>query len=337
MLSYGSLSVFLNLDCSVVWLTDLFQLTGIFPGKMQCHKWKEDQTVEPAYSTLLFAKGMSCSRIMARHWVMKRLLTRADDFGASPGTNEAILGAIQGGLVRNVGIMAPAPWLESRLEHLRELGETVCLGLHATLTSEWAGMRWGPVAEAASVPGLVRPDGTFHENPDRMHCHGNPEEGVMEIRAQLQKLRSLGLEIRYLDCHMCYNWHPDWDRAMGNLAGENGLVYHAHGMLPTLRFPEGNPTRPDTGKVLRCMEADGVSTALWVFHPARRDPQSEKFYKDFAKPGTRVAESRHREYRFLTDCESVEPFLHSRELQLIRYDELDDQPDLKVACCLESK
>lgn len=265
------------------------------------------------------------------------MLTRADDFGASPGTNEAILGAARAGFVKNVGIMAPAPWVEKNLTDLRDLGGMVCLGLHATLNSEWSDLRWGPVAEAASVPGLVRPDGTFHANTDRTHLHGDTEEGVREIRAQLEKLRALGLDVRYLDCHMCFNWHPDWDRAMGELATEEGLVYEAHGMLPALPLAMEKSAFPTPSKVLQYMETERINTALWVFHPAIRDAVSEQFFKDPEDPGTTVAQARHKEYRFLTDPGSIQPFLSSRELLLIRYDELEEQPDPEVSFFLEAK
>ncbi|MGC9450220.1 MAG: carbohydrate deacetylase [Oceanipulchritudo sp.] len=268
---------------------------------------------------------------------MKKLLTRADDFGASPGTNTAILEAARAGLVRNVGVMAPGPWLEHHLENLLAMRELICVGLHATLNSEWAGLRWGPMAGAASVPGLVRADGTFHEKVEHTHRFADPEEGVGEIRAQLEHLRSLGLEPEYLDCHMVFNWHPDWDRALGELAIAEGLVYHAHGMLPALHLRISKAFRPGPEDVLQFMKRENVDRAAWVFHPARRDAVSDQFRTDPDMPATRVAETRHLEYRFLTDSRSVQSFLDCREIELIRYDQLSNMPVLQPRQVLQQK
>ena len=257
---------------------------------------------------------------------MKKLLVRADDFGASPGTNRAIVEAVKSGFVRNVGVMAPVRWLEHCLHELLELREEVCLGLHATLNSEWAELRWGPVSEMTSAPGLVRPDGTFHESVEKTHRFSDPQEGVREIRAQLEKLRGVGLAPQYLDCHMGFNWHPDWDRAIGEFAIEEGLVYHASGMLPGVGLNIFKPPYPGPKDVIHLMESDGIDTVVWVFHPACRDEVSDQFYHDAAKPSHQIAVARDQEYRFLTDSGSAQAFHECKDVQLIRYIDLQDQP-----------
>lgn len=259
----------------------------------------------------------------AKNAGMKQLLTRADDYGVSPGTNDAILAGIEKGLLKNVGVMAPGPWLEYRLADLRALQRRVCIGLHATLNSEWSLLRWGPVVGAQAVPGLVRTDGSFHEAVDRTHLYSSPEESIIELRCQLRLLRNLGLEPVYLDCHMVFNWHPDWDRAIGDFAMEEGLIYHANGLLTPLRLKFDERAYPQTEAVIELMETEGLGTAMWVFHPAARDAVSEKFFKDPNAPHITTALERDREYRFLTDARAVTPFLSHPKLELIGYDALN--------------
>lgn len=255
----------------------------------------------------------------------RHLLPRADDFGASPGTNEAILEAVHAGFIRNVGVMAPAPYLQHRLEDLKSLQENISIGLHATINSEWDRLRWGPVLPAGQAASLVTDDGTFLESPNQTDKVGKLAEILAEIAAQLDKVRSLGLNPRYIDSHMGFPWIAGVDQALAEFAKGEGLVYDGRAQVPKIRLSaEDMPVDPLL-EILGQMEAAQASHAVWVFHPARRDPISELFYPKGAAPSTRVAEARDREYRLLTNSAFVESFLSHQTLKLSRYDELPGQ------------
>ena len=76
------------------------------------------------------------------------------------------------------------------------------LGLHLTLTSEWQTYRWGPIASRAVVPSLVGPDGYFYPNSAEVVKHAKLDEVEIEIRAQIERAKSMGLQPSHLDAHM---------------------------------------------------------------------------------------------------------------------------------------
>ncbi|AZN38252.1 ChbG/HpnK family deacetylase [Paenibacillus albus] len=136
-----------------------------------------------------------------------RLITRADDAGSARTADRAILDAIEGGIVRNVSLMAVGPTIEHAAELLAARRD-VCFGIHGTLNAEWTDVRWGPILGAAKVPSLVESDtGMFTPTPAHFLNHPPVIDEVMaELQAQLDRLRSLGFNIGYADSHMVFEW-----------------------------------------------------------------------------------------------------------------------------------
>lgn len=229
------------------------------------------------------------------------LHTRADDFGASPGTNDAILACLEAGFVRNVGVMAPAPWLHHRREELLAWQDRVSIGLHATVTSEWSPVRWGPLLPPDAVPGLVEPDGTFHRSTQQISESGTVDEILREVAAQLAHVRQLGLRPRYLDTHMVFTWIAGVSDALARFCGEEGLRFVSDKTFASLGIPLTPDLDPNAlAAHIEARHAEVLPKALqWVFHPAQRDAISEQFYSQ--SPSTRVADARHQEFLALSD------------------------------------
>lgn len=151
------------------------------------------------------------------------LITRTDDAGASPRVNAAIRAAAAGGLVRNVSVLACGPAVEELADWLPSAG--VAIGLHVALSSEWPAWRWGPVSGREAVPGLVEADGGLTAAPGVLHTRGvAAAEMMVEVRAQLARLRGLGIRPGYLDEHMGVGWLPGLADALAELARAEGLV-----------------------------------------------------------------------------------------------------------------
>jgi len=239
------------------------------------------------------------------------LITRADDFGASPGTNEAILACLDAGFIRNVGVMVPAPFLGHRLEELLGRQDSCCVGLHGTLTSEWAGLRWGPVLPGENVPSLLDADGNFFASTQSLHERALLPEMLAEIRAQLDLARRLGLFPRYLDLHMVFTWIPGVAEALAALCDEEGLVF-ANGPQ-FVGFGLAGESFFEPGAAARALEQTRLAHAgkhhVSFFHPAKRDAASEMFFPDRSRPSTAVAEARHREFELLSDAARMPSFL----------------------------
>lgn len=222
---------------------------------------------------------------------MSRILhLRADDAGLSPGTNAAIHAATV--VCPNIGLIAVAPALSDAADRFRSL-HNLCLGLHFTLNAEWANLRWGPAAPTSDVPSLIQPDGTFYPNPWQLPdgVVYQAEEVELELRAQLARLRALGLTIRYLDAHMaCLNIRPDLQDLARRFADAEGLRY----VDPLPKFRHG-PYGPDLDQNLarwdQLLADQHPSPALAIFHPASADGVLEHLSPDPTMATTRQAEA----------------------------------------------
>lgn len=131
----------------------------------------------------------------------KLLIVHADDLGMSHSVNTATFKAFQTGLVNSGSIMAPCPWLSEIATYARA-NPQADLGLHLTLTSEWTHLRWGPVAAKDRVSSLLDKDGYFRLTETDAAKYADPKEVELEIRAQIEKAKALGIVPTHLDSHM---------------------------------------------------------------------------------------------------------------------------------------
>jgi predicted glycoside hydrolase/deacetylase ChbG (UPF0249 family) len=131
----------------------------------------------------------------------KLLIVHADDLGVAHSVNAASIKAFETGLVNSGSIMVPCPWLSEIAAYARRHPEAD-LGLHLTLTSEWALYRWGPVMSKDKVPTLLNNDGYLYPTAGEAAAHMKPEEAEAEIRAQVERARAFGIQPTHLDSHM---------------------------------------------------------------------------------------------------------------------------------------
>ena len=100
-----------------------------------------------------------------------RLIVRGDDFGNTQAANAVMAEAFADGAISSASVLVPGPWFAETASIVRAHPDW-SVGLHLTITAEWNGLRWGPVAPADEVPSLVAPDGYFYnrgyhwEEPD---------------------------------------------------------------------------------------------------------------------------------------------------------------------------
>jgi len=131
----------------------------------------------------------------------KLLIVHADDLGMAHSINLASIKALETGLVSSASIMIPCSWLPEIAAYARSHPEAD-LGLHLTLTSEWALYRWGPVLGKEQVPSLLDRDGYLYLTETEAAAHIDPKEAEAEIRAQIARARALGIQPTHLDSHM---------------------------------------------------------------------------------------------------------------------------------------
>lgn len=188
--------------------------------------------------------------------------------------------------------MAVGPALVDAAERFRSI-PGISLGLHFALNAEWPRLRWGPVCPPEKVRSLVQEDGTFYPNPWQLppHVQYALDEVELELRAQLDRLRALGLTIRYLDAHMaCLKISPEMTALARRVAAEEGLIYVDD--LPTLRHGPYVPELEDNlTRWNQLLRSSLESPAVAIFHPAVRDGVVETLSDDPAMAASRQAEA----------------------------------------------
>ena len=131
----------------------------------------------------------------------KLLIVHADDLGMAHSVNAATIKAFETGLVNSGSIMVPCPWVSEIATYARA-NPQADLGLHLTLTSEWTSFRWGPVMSKDRVSSLLDKDGYFYLLETEAASHADPKEVELEITAQIERAKALGIQPTHLDSHM---------------------------------------------------------------------------------------------------------------------------------------
>lgn len=131
----------------------------------------------------------------------KLLIVHADDLGMAHSINDATIKAFATGLVKSGSIMIPCDWVPEIAEYARK-NPNADLGLHLTLTSEWRLYRWGPLLSRERVGTLLDENGYLRLTEQEAAKYASVREVELEIRAQVEKARKLGINPTHLDSHM---------------------------------------------------------------------------------------------------------------------------------------
>jgi len=142
----------------------------------------------------------------------RRVIIHCDDIGMCHAANLAVKELLTSSPVRSGSVMVPCPWAyvfvrwltdeEAAADSARAGTGTADIGIHATLTSEWATYRWRPVSPSATVSGLVDPDGFLWRDVKSVATHASAAEVRLELTAQVERARAWGLSPTHLDTHM---------------------------------------------------------------------------------------------------------------------------------------
>jgi len=151
-----------------------------------------------------------------------RLVVNADDFGMSPAISRGILRAHRDGIVTSTSLLgncADLPAAGALLAATPTLG----VGVHLAL----CGGR--PVADPASVPSLVGPDGAFFPRGQDfitawVRGRVSAADVEREIDAQVARIRDAGLTVDHLDTHHHLGFLPVVGRAVEAVARRHGIA-----------------------------------------------------------------------------------------------------------------
>jgi predicted glycoside hydrolase/deacetylase ChbG (UPF0249 family) len=131
----------------------------------------------------------------------KVIILHIDDAGMSYEANQGTILAMDKGVANSTSVMMPCGWVPAYMKYLQQ-HPTTDAGVHLTLTSEWKGYRWFPLSGREKVPGLLDKEGAMWSNVADVVKHATADEVETEIRAQIARFRSFGVEPSHIDSHM---------------------------------------------------------------------------------------------------------------------------------------
>ncbi|MBV9470320.1 MAG: ChbG/HpnK family deacetylase [Abitibacteriaceae bacterium] len=255
-----------------------------------------------------------------------QLVIRGDDAGSCVSVNKAIAEAARAGLLRNASVMVPGPAFEHAVQLFNDI-PGLCIGLHVTLTSEWDGIKWGPVLPPDKVPSLVDSRGHFLPSPQALWQSGfKMSEAIAEIKAQLARARACGLPVKYIDEHMTVGRIvPLLELQILILARREGLVHESR----VCKLPVAAGSNPSSLWVKAILDAKSDVYTL-VTHPDFDAPDMHLFHTE--RPGLAY---RNAEREALCDPCSIAA-LQAANMKPVRYiDNVKSSPLRRSAPALQ--
>lgn len=152
-----------------------------------------------------------------------RLLIIQSDLAMMHSTDRAAFEALEKRWTTSATIIVPCPWFAEAAAFARAHPDGD-YGLHLALNSEWETYRWGPVSARAAVPSLLDKDGYFPPLTSDVVAHAKLDEVERELRAQIEKARTAGINVTHLDAHMETLWaSPQLLEVYQRVGRESGL------------------------------------------------------------------------------------------------------------------
>ncbi len=256
-----------------------------------------------------------------------RLLVRSDDMGMAHAVNIACLRTVTDGIARSIEVIVPSPWFLEAAAMLNEHPE-IDVGVHLDLTSEWSGVKWGPVLK--DVPSLVDENGHFHPTTNQFRnwprSTGIAESGwkieevERELRAQIEMALRLLPNVTHLSAHMgTATSTPDLRALTERLANEYNLPIQLPDVQRAGRF--GAKSDSPESRVEAMIELiNGLEPGLWLLieHPGLDTPEMRAIGHDGYE---NVAEDRAAVTHVFTSP-SVKAAIERRGIKLVSYADL---------------
>jgi hypothetical protein len=150
----------------------------------------------------------------------KRLVIHHDDLGGSHAANMAFAALWEMGAISAGSVMVPCPWFPE-IAAMARARPDYDLGVHLTLNSEFAAMRWRPLTGVADN-GLTDADGFFPKTVEAVR-KADPDAVLRELRAQVGTALAAGINATHLDSHMGAVWYPEFIDIFEELGREFSL------------------------------------------------------------------------------------------------------------------
>ncbi|KAA8745360.1 ChbG/HpnK family deacetylase [Paenibacillus sp. UASWS1643] len=123
-----------------------------------------------------------------------KLIVNADDFALTMGVTQGIIKGMKEGLITDTSVLVNAKSFDESIQLAKENGIT-SMGVHLTLTFS------KPLLPRSEVKSIVDDHGDFFRKPHLIPKTYNKNEVYCELKAQIEKFLSTGMELNHLDTH----------------------------------------------------------------------------------------------------------------------------------------
>jgi chitin disaccharide deacetylase len=190
--------------------------------------------------------------------VSRLLVVNADDMGLTPGVCRAVQRAHSGGIVTSTSVLAVGTAFDQAAAAVRS-ADGLGLGAHLAIVGEDR-----PLLSAREVPTLVDREGRFPLSYRTVVARGaagriDSDDVAREFRAQLERVRGIGVPVTHLDTHQHTHLWPGVAAVVVELARSAGI---ACVRLPgsRRRGPLGAGVRILAGRLRRRLDRAGLVT-----------------------------------------------------------------------------
>lgn len=251
-----------------------------------------------------------------------KFLIRCDDIGMSHAANMAAVKMAESGIPFSASVMVATPWLQEAVDILQQFPH-VAVGVHLTLTSEWQGMKWGPITGALAAPSLVDSNGYFFAMTGQfIRNNPSPSEVEVELRAQIERAMTSGLHIDYLDYHMGAPMASQPLRdVVEKLANEYNIGMAQYFGEIYVRYSNGKPSERIDSLVAAVQRLQPGMIRASIFHVALDTPEMQGLRDTNPNGAADVAASREADLDALLS-EEFKQALDTAHVQLITYKDL---------------
>ncbi len=156
-------------------------------------------------------------------------IIHTDDIGMCQASAAAFVDLNKAGIISSGAVMVPCPWFLQAALYARQ-HPNADLGVHLTLTSEWATYRWGPISTRDLDTGLLDDEGYFPHRSHEIQDSGVPVHVQIELEAQIKAALRAGMRPTHIDTHMGSVAHVKFMSGYIELA----WAYHMPPMIPRL-------------------------------------------------------------------------------------------------------
>jgi chitin disaccharide deacetylase len=207
-----------------------------------------------------------------------RLLVRSDDMASSHAANLSCIDVVKNGISRSVEIMVPCAWFFEAVQMLKQ-NPGIDIGVHLTVTSEWDGVKWGPITASPSLAdwygNFPATTGEWYNKPWKM------DEVEAEFRKQIEMAMKEIPTVTHISSHMgAPDVKPELKALVKKLAAEYKLIYETEGLT---RIPDfgwnlaQSFQEKETAFIEMLGKLEPGKTYMFVEHPANESDEMKAY------------------------------------------------------------